>query len=218
MNPRHYLERLNTLSTRELAMVSVALAAVLGTALQFLLLDPLLDRSENAVHNLAALERAGAALEQQLKGAEQNSAEKRHEELLAARRSMEASVRAVDLAIEEFAATLVAPDVMPVVLRRVLADLKLDLLELSNDAPVALLQIADDPVEGTGGVRNLYRHGLTLRLSGSFADAVRYLQGVESLPWRFMWEEMNYEVLSYPKAVIEVRLQTLSTVPGWFGV
>ena len=198
--------------------------------MQFLLLDPLLASADRAGQNLAAANWQGLALSQQLIEAGRNSAAERHEQLLASRAAMEASVRAVDHAIEEHAASLVAPEVMPVVLRRVLSDTDLTLLELSNEPPVALLQIGDASAdaaaptavngsgEAVGGVRNLYRHGLTMRLEGSYADAVRYLQDVEALPWRFIWEEMTYEVQGYPDAVIKLRLETLSTDPDWFGV
>ena len=165
------LERLEALSLRERVMVSVAIAAVCGAAMQFLLLDPLLASADRAGQNLAAANWQGLALSQQLIEAGRNSAAERHEQLLASRAAMEASVRAVDHAIEEHAASLVAPEVMPLVLRWVLSDTDLTLLELSNEPPVALLQIGDASAdaaaptavngsgEAAGGVRNLSATG-----------------------------------------------------------
>lgn len=212
-------DRLDGLAQREKILVSAAVAAVLGMALQFALLDVLLAEQDRALGQLQSTQQTGARLDEQIAQAEKSGVTEKHNRLVAESDALAGLVRGLDAEIEAHAATLIAPEVMTSVLQKVLGDYDLTLLEMSNESPTALLQLAPaDAGEHAEGVHNLYRHGLVLKLRGRFVDAVRYLQQVEALPWRFLWEEMSYEVEVYPEAVIELRLQTLSTDTGWFGV
>ncbi len=64
----------------------------------------------------------------------------------------------------------------------------------------------------------VYRHGLSLTLQGSFMDTVNYLKSLESLPWRFSWDSVDYQVKQYPVAETTLRLYTLSFEENWLGL
>ena len=64
----------------------------------------------------------------------------------------------------------------------------------------------------------LYRHGVELQLEGDFFETLRYLQALEELPWQILWGSLTYEVETFPRASITLRLNTLSTNAGWIGV
>ena len=64
----------------------------------------------------------------------------------------------------------------------------------------------------------VYRHGLSLTLQGSFMDTVNYLKSLESLPWRFSWDSVDYRVKQYPVAETTLRLYTLSFEENWLGL
>ena len=64
----------------------------------------------------------------------------------------------------------------------------------------------------------VYRHGLSLTLQGSFMDTVDYLKSLESLPWRFSWDSVDYRVKQYPVAETTLRLYTLSFEENWLGL
>lgn len=64
----------------------------------------------------------------------------------------------------------------------------------------------------------VYRHGLSLTLQGSFMDTVDYLKSLESLPWRFSWDSVDYQVKQYPVAETTLRLYTLSFEENWLGL
>lgn len=60
----------------------------------------------------------------------------------------------------------------------------------------------------------IYKHGVDLKLTGDFAAAVRYLQALEQGQWRFYWESLQYEVTSYPRAEVQLKVFTLSSQRG----
>jgi MSHA biogenesis protein MshJ len=41
---------------------------------------------------------------------------------------------------------------------------------------------------------------------------------LERLPWRFYWQDLNYSVDHYPNAEVILRVYTLSSEEGLFGV
>lgn len=64
----------------------------------------------------------------------------------------------------------------------------------------------------------LYRHAFEIAFSGGYLATLRYLQALESLPWRFVWDGVDYEVIDYPQSIVRMRLHTLSLSEDWIGV
>jgi len=64
----------------------------------------------------------------------------------------------------------------------------------------------------------LYRHGIELTLEGSFADLVGYLGALENMPQRLLWGAMRLHVEQHPKAVLTLRVYTLSLDRHWLEI
>ena len=64
----------------------------------------------------------------------------------------------------------------------------------------------------------LYLQGTSIVLEGTFVDTLDYLDRLEKLPWKFIWDKLDYEVVAYPKAKISLTLYTLSTESNWIGI
>ena len=78
----------------------------------------------------------------------------------------------------------------------------------------------DTKVQSASNQQNigLYRHGIKLKLSGKYSALQQYLEKLESLSWKFFWQEFDYKVVEYPKGEIEVTLYSLSTKREFIGV
>jgi MSHA biogenesis protein MshJ len=63
-----------------------------------------------------------------------------------------------------------------------------------------------------------YRHGIRIRFSGSYPQAVAYLRALEALPWGFFWESVELETDEYPRAQGSIVVYTLSLDRAWIGV
>ncbi len=64
----------------------------------------------------------------------------------------------------------------------------------------------------------IYKHGLAITFSGSYLDTLNYLKALESLPWHFIWESIDYRVKDYPTAETTIKAYTLSFKENWLGV
>jgi len=67
-------------------------------------------------------------------------------------------------------------------------------------------------VKSSGGleVTGVISHAVVLKLEGDYFELLRYLQGLEQLPWRFYWDSLNYRVSDYPVGNIELKVSTLT--------
>jgi MSHA biogenesis protein MshJ len=64
----------------------------------------------------------------------------------------------------------------------------------------------------------VFQHVVELRVSGSYSQVVQLLVALERLPWRFYWQGLDYSVDHYPNAEVILRVYTLSSEEGLFGV
>jgi len=68
-------------------------------------------------------------------------------------------------------------------------------------------QIYRDPQDNNTGI---YKHRLQLVVTGSYFEIHNYFETLESLPWAFYWQRMDYRVTNYPNAEVTVEIYTLS--------
>jgi len=61
----------------------------------------------------------------------------------------------------------------------------------------------------------IYRHGVKFQLSGRYVEIVKYMQAIESLPWRVFWEASDLNTESYPNSVVSFEIYTLSLDENW---
>ena len=82
-------------------------------------------------------------------------------------------------------------------------------------------ELQTEPLAGVEDAENalqIYRHPITIELSGAYTDVHDYLSALEASGWRFSWRGLAYEVSDYPKAKVVVEIETLSRERDWLGV
>lgn len=67
---------------------------------------------------------------------------------------------------------------------------------------------------GTG----VFKHGVLIRVGGTYQQLLQLMKAIESLEWKFYWESLDYQVTRYPEATIDIRVFTLSSEEGLQGV
>ncbi len=95
-----------------------------------------------------------------------------------------------------------------------------DMLKHNNG--LKLIQLKSLPVstfpENSAADTWVYRHGLSITLSGNYLNTLKYLQSLEALPWRFNWDKIDYQVQDYPVGKTVLRINTLSFEENWLGL
>jgi len=134
--------------------------------------------------------------------------------------------------IDEKLLTLTSDLISPVQMRYALLDLlklkkgvSLLSFELLGAQPLLSNELSEEslPKEKIETVElpvglNLYRHGIKLKLSGSYFDLQNYLSQLEKLSWKFFWQDFNFKLTEYPKSELEIEMYTLGTKKEFVGV
>jgi MSHA biogenesis protein MshJ len=218
-------ERYMALSRRERMLV--AAAAVLGPLLigNALIIDPqsakvaaLKGSIAQQSTQLAELQAQTGNLQRQLQidpdAAAKNELKALHE-----------TQQKLDDDLHQFSDTLVRPEEMNGLLERLLARQPgLRLVSLKTLAPQSVL--GEKQTSGIKGevakVLNkqfdLYKHGVQIRLQGSYGELQAYLAQLEKLQKQLLWGELQYKVLAYPKAEMSLMVYTLSPDRAWLAL
>lgn len=130
----------------------------------------------------------------------------------------------LDRQVAEQGSRLVRPEQMNGLLERLLArHAGLRLVSLKTLAPASVQQAAAEGSKAGGDkteqrLFDLYRHGVEIRLEGSYAELQSYLEQLERLPQRVLWERLDYRVVDYPRAEMTLTVFTLSPERTWLAL
>lgn len=130
----------------------------------------------------------------------------------------------LDQQIKDFGSALVPPEEMNQLLERLLARQPgLRLVSLKTLPPQSVLGAAIDADKkvrdkSQGRVFDLYRHGVELKIEGSYRELQSYLAQLEKLDKRLLWGGLNYRVKEHPRAEMTLTVYTLSPERTWLAL
>lgn len=204
-------DHVDAMSLRERAMVAATVLAVLWAAWDGLLMSPLNALEQARQEQLASLTAQVADLNRSIqltatgRSVDPDTAARRE---LARLRS---EIAALDRELDQLTANLVEPSEMARLLEALLVETaKLEFVGMTTQPA--------QPISAEGAESGLYRHGLTLRVRGNYLDALRYVEALERLRWRFFWESVEVAVDRHPVSDIRISVFTLGDREGVLGV
>lgn len=223
MSLRQSWSRLNTryaaLSRRERALV--ALAVVFGPLLigYSLFVDPQSARRKVMEANLATEEASVARLQAEAANLQQQLSIDPDAGRKADLAALNAERDKLDEQLRQFSSVLVRPEEMNGLLERLLVrHAGLRLVSLKTLAPQSVLPVGEakegeaKPAERSF---DLYRHGVEIRLEGSYGQLQAYLAQLEKLQQKLLWGKLEYRVIEYPRAELTLTVYTLSPDRTW---
>ena len=80
--------------------------------------------------------------------------------------------------------------------------------------PTSLVRDPPKPVVQEG----IYQHGMELALAGNYNDLLNYLEELERLPQKVMWNSVDFKTDKYPRNTLTLRLYTLSLDSAWLAL
>ena len=90
--------------------------------------------------------------------------------------------------------------------------------EMSADNSSVSRVIAQSNTSNKDNELNLYKHGIKLKLTGSYFELRNYLLQLEQLSWKFFWQDFNFQLKKYPKNELMIEMYSLSTKQEFIGV
>lgn len=204
-------DRVDSMSLRERAMVAATVLAVLWAGWDALLMRPLnaleVARKDQLSSLAAQVSDLNRSIQQAATGRSTDPDTAARQELAALR----AEIADLDRRLENLTANLVDPSEMAGLLEALL-------VETGRLEFVGMTTLPAESVSAEGTDSGLYRHGLTLRVRGNYLDALRYLEALEELRWRFFWESVEVVVDRHPTSDIRITVFTLGDREGVLGV
>jgi MSHA biogenesis protein MshJ len=91
---------------------------------------------------------------------------------------------------------------------------KLKLLSLKRRG----VKPAIEKKEGQENTVGIYRHLLEVKFSGQYEDIFNYMESLEALEWKLIWEEIAVSNDEYPVVNVTILISTLSMREEWVGV
>jgi MSHA biogenesis protein MshJ len=206
-------------TTRERALLLVATVVVAFVLLYTFLLSPLQLQRARSQEEVGTLEKQVRALRLESERLSGKLAVDPNEQNRVRKARREKELATVDEELRDRTENLIPPSEMALVLREILGRQKtLQLVELRSLTAVPLLKEERQSPSADSLSGRVFRHGFEMEFRGNYLTTLAYLEELEDLPWRFFWKELEYEVVEYPEARIQLKVETLSLAEGWIGV
>jgi len=201
--------RIDSMQLRERALLLLA-----GTALVFLLVDmlglqPVLRQQEQGKQAISDWKLQLDVLRERSRMLSSDSSGVS----LQRRNQLQTQLSDLESRLQNQLGALLEPEQAIEVLRQVLAqeqDLTLYKVNAVSKPLSDLKQEGADTLPAAG----IGRYELRLELQGSYLGTLRYLRALEALPWKFFWEEVNFEIMEYPDARVTLDIYPLGLLEG----
>lgn len=208
-------------SLRERALIFFAAAALVVSLVDSLVLAPQLERQKKISAQVVQQQEKMKEVQAQIANlvqAQQADANSPQRERI---RALRQQIADGDAYLKSRRDKLVPPEKMAQLLEQVLnRNGRLQLVAL-NTLPVSLLiePSADTAaVQMAGTEKQIFKHGVTITVRGSYADLVQYLTALEKLPTQMFWGVAKMDVVQHPTVELSLTLYTLSLDKTWLQV
>lgn len=139
---------------------------------------------------------------------------------------LKAALAGVENDLKALEGSLVPPEQMNALLEQLLAShTRLRLVSLKSLAPVNLAAAgkADEASKaplpaGPPNELGLYKHGVEIRLEGSYVDLYAWISQLESTQRKLLWGDVRFSVVEYPRSMLSLTVYTLSTDKAWLAI
>jgi len=219
-------ERIDARVMRERVLILLTVLAFIFMLWNFLIQSSIDKKTQQVNDSLVAIATQRATLQTQIAATTQslmNDPDKQKKEQIA---QLQTDISGVADQLQQVSQNLIRAEQLPQALQDVLQKTRqVTLLEVKTlpaqelhftEASTTAAAQSSTPVkEASAGV---YQHAVELRVSGNFSQIMQLLVALESLPWRFYWQNLSYAVEHYPNAEVTLRVYTLSSDEGLFGV
>jgi len=225
------MARIDALPVRERALLFTAAALLLLWLWNAALLLPLSQQRTQTMEDISQTQNEITSAEQQASDIEKRGIVDPDADNKARMAQLRTQIDEVRQQLVRDGSQLVPPEKMAEVLQTmILKSGKLSLVAINGLGTSPLGPAVQSPADAQSGttappqgaapappLAAAYRHGLRLEFSGPYLDMLEYLQTLESLPWKFLWGAVEYEVSEYPKAKGIIVVYTVSLAPAWIG-
>lgn len=208
---QRWAQTIDGMALRERALILLAAVATLFLLFDALFYQPILKSHQRANSQIVDMQMRLTVLQQTstelIETDVSASAVKKRDDLRAELDALDDTVRAQ-------LGTLMNPADATRILREMVnlqQGLKLVSLNTEVSGPVTEAMTGQPTDTGALGVG---RYDLTVQLEGSYRSITRYLESLETLPWKLFWEHLELAVDAHPRSRVTLHAYTLRAYDG----
>lgn len=214
---QQYAERFDARTLRERGLVALSLAAVIVFLWWSYYAAPTMAETDRYRQDNARLGGEVRNMRNAVAGIRQRIAAGVHQEKEARLARLVADLTAVEERLRLTTIELVDPEKMFQLMNELIyRDSKLKLISLKRREVRAA--IPSDEAASAADDAGIYRHVLEVRFAGRYLDVLRYMQAMEALEWKLLWDEIELVSDEPPRVEVRVVMSTLSTQKQWVGI
>lgn len=219
-----YAALLNARNPRERALIFAMVLVVAWALLSALVLDPLLAAKKHLSQETAQQQTQLQQLQTQIETIQATGKVDPDAAIRVRLSALNQQLEQGRAALKDVQQSLVAPEKMARLLEDVLTQNRnLKLVSLRTLPVSDLLEKPANtaefrPDEKKPASPAIYKHGVEITVTGSYAELTQYLGTMENLPWQMIWGKAEMQVEEYPLITLTITLYTLSTDKTWLSV
>jgi MSHA biogenesis protein MshJ len=210
--------RIDGMSLRERVLIFLAAAFLVVSAADALLLAPLLAQQKQLSSQVVQQQETMKDIQAQIAAlmqAKQADASSPQRERI---RLLRQQIADGEVYLKDRRDKLVPPDRMAALLEQVLGrNANLQLVAMNTLPVTPFIEPQADAAAGSHEPQ-MFKHGVTITVRGSYADVLQYLTSLERLPTRMFWGTARMNVIRHPTLELTLTLYTLSLDRTWMQV
>jgi MSHA biogenesis protein MshJ len=218
-----YEKKVNFLSLRERILLFLAILGLVFYLWQVLILDTMFGSQTRIIENIKLVKKQVGQLTEQINVVAELIRLQPTMELTERINLLKQEKKNYEDSITTSTKQLIPPKEMAKLLEGILEqDNELSLIQMENLPVEPVFKQPDATKERISKEEEqkaqIYRHGLKLEFIGTYFATKHFLQALEKLPWKLLWDEFHYEVKDYPFASVQIVIYTLSLQKSCLGM
>jgi MSHA biogenesis protein MshJ len=213
---KQYIQRFDAQTLRERSLVAITLLGLLGFAWWNYYAEPLLQDIEARQAENQRISDQVAETRVIIRDVRQRIAAGVYQEKEQQLARLSKELAAVEDSLRQETIELIDPEKMlQLMTQLVYSESKLKLISLKRrEVKPAIPREEGD----TTGEPSIYRHVLEIELAGKYLDILAYMQTLEQLDWKLLWDEIEIVADEHPTVTLRLVMSTLSTRKEWIGI
>lgn len=208
-------EKINALSLRERVMVIVTIVALSGFAWWNLYALPVLVKTRQVnqqnkilLAEMQTLDATATAIQKRI----DDGVHKTRQQKL---KLLKQELQKISDLLESTTLALIEPDEMFELMQQLIfSESKLKLTEMKRK----LVKPAFPVDENDTDQPEIYRHVLQMSFEGNYKNVLKYIQKLEALDWKLIWDQITLKTTEYPVITVDIEISTLSGNKYWVGL
>lgn len=212
---KEYEEKINALSIRERVLIFLSVLIMLMFSWWNFYAQPLMAETQLTQEQNVRLDQEIKTLQLTIGSIDQRIRQGVHKASQKQLAGLMLELDRVNVLLQQKTLELIEPEEMFELMQQLLfAESKLKLTELKRKHVTPTFNLEESEVDQP----EIYRHVMRIRFEGSYQKILNYLNRLEGIDWKLIWDRITIRSAEYPLIEADIEISTLSDSKHWVGL